>query len=481
MTQVKERVMSTVSAEFQVALLMSDIVEAKKVSDELRQMGIFAHYYNALDEFWLSLNATTPDLCIVDIALMSQGTLLFKSHPKVKNHELKYSFYYKESTKPLLASTFGLNHYGLIRADISITEQLKSTFKRRNDELRLRDEKQNLEERLNRLKIRGKRLTEAHELDHSKAQQHSALLELIKNFGRVSSPNQFMDRVIHSFEQWSSCKSFGIYHLNRSGQKLISPKVKKNKYRILPDVWLASDNDNGISSHASSMAHDVTYGLIEGELTEIKVRGNKENPDVIILAEFDTEELKGFDMSLLEMKLDSEYRSSLIAFYQKETGHHFDETVFKTFERMDNIQFHDVESEHKFVLLDFSKLSQFSLVHQTNRFHWNTFYNEFMADLSGLLDSKFKLSHLSCDKWIISLERKNIDIEFQKLKNFVSDLEAWRYFEDSTILFDRDLVPHIKFINPSSANTVRMLSDSTLDFMHDEPSLDVHQSVSLRD
>ncbi len=471
--------MSTVSTEFQVALLMSDIVEAKKVSDELREMGIFAHYYNALDEFWLSLNASTPDLCIVDVTLMSQGTLLFKSHPKVKNHELKYCFYYKESTTPLLNSTFGSNHYGLVRAEISLTEQLKSVFKRRNEELRLRDEKKDLETRLERLKIRGKRLSEVQAFDHHKSGQHNQLLELMRKFGSVTSPNEFMNRLIYSFENWSACKSFGIYHLNRSGQKLISPKIKKNKYKMLPDVWLASDNDNGISNHASSMAHDVSYGLIEGELTEIKVHGNKENPDVLILADFDQEQVKEFEWSLLELKLNSEYRSSLIEFYKRDTEEKFFETIFKTFERMDDIQFHKVESEHKFVLVDFSKLTQFTSTQNSNRFHWNTFYNEFVAELASLLNSKLKVSSLSCDKFIISLDRKNIDTEVQKLKSYVADLELWRYFEDSTAFLSNDLDPLVKFINPSSVNTIRMIEDSSLDFMHGEQGPKTRGGASL--
>ena len=83
-----------VNKEFQIALLMEDVVEAKAISDSLREIGIFAHYYSDLDELWVSLNTYTPDLCIVDVKKMSQGTLLFKNHSKVKSNTLKYCFYY---------------------------------------------------------------------------------------------------------------------------------------------------------------------------------------------------------------------------------------------------------------------------------------------------------------------------------------------------------------------------------------------------
>ena len=69
--------------KLQVALLMDDIAEAKVISDTLRDMGIFAHYYSELDEYWVAANTQSPDLTIVDVKKMSQGTLLFKNHQKV--------------------------------------------------------------------------------------------------------------------------------------------------------------------------------------------------------------------------------------------------------------------------------------------------------------------------------------------------------------------------------------------------------------
>lgn len=457
--------MSAVSADFQVAILMNDIVEAKRVSDELREIGIFAHYYNSLDELWLELNTTTPDLCIVDVKLMSQGTLLFKSHPKVKSDELKYCFYYKESTKILLNSTFGLKHYGLIRSEVSLSDQLKSVLRRRNDELRLKAKTEELATRLERLKVRSKRLSETHQLDSQKQRQHGQVLNLIKNFGIVKSPNDFMDRVISMLSGWEACHKFGIYHLNKTGQKLVSPKIKKEKYKIFPDLWLATECDDGIDDYARAMAFDVTFGLIDGDIKSLAVRGNKSNPDILILAEFNKKELENFEWKLLEMKLDSEYRSSLIQFYKQESKQNFEESIYATFARMDDIQYHQVEAEHKFVLVDFSRLTHFLGTQLDNRFHWNTFHKEFVSELAALLSPNFKISILNIDKFIISIDKMTLDLEFQKLKAFTEDFEAWRYFEDTTVMFANDLQPKIKFLNPSSVNTIRVSHDHFTEVM----------------
>ena len=123
--------------EFQVALLIDGVAEAKSISDGLRELGIFAHYYQDLDELWVALNTHTPDMCIIDVKRMSQGTLLFRNHPKVKNNSLKFAFYYKNTTEALLKSTSGMNHYGLIRAELNLVNQLKSVLLRRNEELKL--------------------------------------------------------------------------------------------------------------------------------------------------------------------------------------------------------------------------------------------------------------------------------------------------------------------------------------------------------
>ena len=457
--------MSAVSADFQVAILMNEIEEAKKVSDELREIGIFAHYYHSLDELWLNLNTSTPDLCIVDVKLMSQGTVLFKNHQKVKTNELKYCFYYKESTKTLLNSTYGMNHYGLIRSEINIKEQLMSALRRRNDELRLANERADLNSRLERLRMRSKRLSEVGGQNEAKQAQHDKVLELIKNFGKTNSPNEFMTRVVSMLEEWEDCKKFGIYHLNKTHQKLVSPVAKTPKYQHLPDLWLAQECNDGIDEYAKGMAYDVTFGLLEGDITTLSIRGSKKNPDIMILADFETENLKHFEWKLLETKLESEYKSTLIDFYKKDSVVTFEENIFNTFKRMDDIQFHQVEADHKFVLLDFSKLTQFLSTQMDNRFHWATFHKELTSELAEMMNIKLKVSILSFDKFVVSIDKSQLDLEFQKLQAFVEDFETWRYFEDTTVMFSNNMKAELKFISPSSINTIRLSSSDMAEMM----------------
>lgn len=73
---------STQGLELSVAILMDDLTAAKEVASALRQCDILAHHYHNLDEFWVASNIQTPDLVIVDVTKMSQGSVQFRMHLK---------------------------------------------------------------------------------------------------------------------------------------------------------------------------------------------------------------------------------------------------------------------------------------------------------------------------------------------------------------------------------------------------------------
>lgn len=451
--------------DFQVALLMEDVTEAKAISDGLREIGIFAHYYQDLDELWVSLNSYTPDLCIVDVKRMSQGTLLFKQHLKVKNHSLKFAFYYKDSTQMLLNSTFGLNHYGFIRAELNIQDQLKSILHRRNEELKLIEQIETLDGRVERLKSRSSRLTVQQEKDSFTISQSEKVNKFISDFGRVDSVENFINRSISSFSEMDGCIDFGIYKLNSTNQKLVSPKAKKMKYRNLPDLWLSSVCNEGITNYAIEMAYDVCYGLMDDELTALRIQGTFNNPDLLIIGNFDQEKTKNYNWNAIETKLNSEYRRAVaISNTSPEKASHHD-SIFETFKTLDNIQFHQSDSKHRHVLIDFSSLVTLVKQRSSNRFHWDAFAKEFNAELSDSLHGDFRISNYGVECFVVSIEKKYIESDFHKVKEFVGGFQFWRYFEDSSLVVSSDLAPDVRLIAPSSVNIIRQAQDGFNDIM----------------
>ncbi len=462
--------------EFQIALLMEDVVEAKTISDGLREIGIYAHFYQDLDELWVALNTHTPDLCIVDVKRMSQGSLLFKQHPKVKNNQLKFAFYYKDATQVLLNSTFGLNHYGLIRAELNLVDQLKSVLMRRNEELRLIEQADTLEGRINRLKVRSVRLTEAQEQNQREQKQNAECEELINAVGKTKSMGEFNKRLVYLFSEWDRCLEFGIYQLNSTNQKLVSLKSRKAKYKNLPDLWLSAECNEGIDPYATEMAYDVCYGLMDDGLISVNIKGAFNNPSMMLIGRFDKKNTDHFNWKALETKLSAEYRRLLLQDMTTPAQAGHTDSIFNTLQQLDDIHFHQVENTHRYALVDFSSLVSMVKQRSSNRFYWRAFASEFSAELGEILSGNFRISHYGVEAFLVGIDKKHIETDYNALKSYVEGFQFWRYFEDSSIIVSHDLAPEVRFVAPSSVNIVRQMQDGSADFM--QPAQDNVQTRS---
>lgn len=453
--------------EFQVALLIDDIQETKRISDALRELGIFAHYYQDLDEMWVALNAYTPGFCIVDVKKMSDGKVQFKSHPKVKNQSLKIAFYYKDTNKILLSSTAGINHYGLIRDDLDLSQQLQAIINRRTEERKLEEQINDLTSRVSRLKVRGNRLTEKQEEHHHKIEQLENLNDLIRQVGRVQTQHAFYQRILHVFSNWESCLEFGMYYLNNSKQKLVSPKGLAKSYKQLPDLWLNDKNSDGIDGYAQEMASDICFSEIEGELVNIRIEGLYNGPDILIWGKFEANSTKYFHWDLLEEKLNSEYRKIILlerdSIVRPKTN-----SIHNLLYELDEIQFNQVQSKYRYALIDFSGFLTMVRNRPKLRLNWKQFISDFSMELEQIFkNSTYRLTPVTPGHFVFSIGRENLEQDFQKLKAYLQDLELWRYFNDNSVLMNIDIAPKMSLISPSSVNLIRQIEDSSFDFMEE--------------
>jgi hypothetical protein len=358
-----------------------------------------------------------------------------------------------------------MNHYGFIRAELNLMDQLKAVLYRRNEELRLIEQNDTLNGRIERLKRRSVRLTQDQEKNNFIHGQNSKVNNLISQFGQVKSVEEFSKRTIQIFSEWDDCIDFGIYKLNSTNQKLISPKARLANYRNLPDLWLSSECENGIDNYAVEMAYDVCYGLMDEELVAIKIHGICDHPDMLLIGNFNQEKTKDLNWGSLETKLNSEYRKILAnGVSQVEKKSHQD-SIFDTFQSLDDIQFHKADSKHRHAIVDFSGLVSMIKQRHGNRFYWKAFANEFVAELSELLAGDFRITNYGVEGFIISIEKKYIETDFNKLKAFAADFQFWRYFEDSSLVVSHSLVPEVRFVAPSSVNLIRQIQDGFSDFM----------------
>ena len=443
--------------QFQVALLMDDISEARAVSDSLRDLGIYAHFYSELDEYWLDANTQTPDLTIIDVKKMSSGTLLFKNHPKVASNSLCYSFYFKEETRQLLTSTYGMGHYGYVRKEINLVGQIQSILRRRNDELHLIEQNILLASRVDRLQKRSQKIINDVQISYNFENQYQAMMDLVDRIGDANSKEDFIKKISNIFSEWSECAGFGMYHLTENGQKLISTKMSKPKYKELPELWLSRPCTKGIESYAIEMAEEISFDSISKKLRQVKVYGGSENPDIIILARFDEDRLQDFQWGLFEERISTKYKSYLLKNIDKVKSSNKEVTSWEAFSYMDDIYFHQAKSKHKLLEVDFSSLLNVVKERSGNRFYWKSFFADFNEELNSMLSGDYKISQYGVQNLMLFIDKTTLEEDFNKVKHLVSDFQYFRYFEDSNIMMTQNMYPEIKVVAPSAVNFLRQV------------------------
>ncbi len=451
--------------EISVALLMDDLASAKDIASALRQQNILAHYYQSLEEFWVATSIQAPDLAIVDVTKMSQGSIQFRTHPKVVDKTLTYAFFSKDSTKILLQSTLGLNPVGYIHHDPSLSAQIMCLVYRRIDEMRMIKEKTELETRIQRIQNRSQRLIS----ERSQAEEFRAHFDFIKQLCHEietdATKMDFSYALMGRFEKWDAIEAYGIYELNQNGQKLISPEISRKKYHPFPSLWLGQANKNGIENFALEMASQVANDLFESRPMVIKIHSGALNPDLIVFISFKEERMSGFPWDALETILSSSYRKLKLHQESPQYSSQF-LPMWEALDEMDNLQKHGLETDYKIIALSFTPLTNVIKKKSNNKFFWSSFYNDFFLQLSGRISKDTKISLLGPWHLILFIPVEKIEVEAQMLQSFIKQFGYWKFFEDTAQILSQEMLPELKLIPPSSSHYLKIFEKELTESLH---------------
>jgi DNA-binding NarL/FixJ family response regulator len=441
--------------ELSVAILMDDLVSAKELASALRQANILAHHYQNLDEFWVATSIQTPDLVIVDVTKMSQGSVQFRQHPKVVDKSLCYAFYSKDSTKILLQSTLGLQPYGYIHQDFTLSAQVMVLVQRREIELKRMEEMKDLESRVQRLQSRSQRLIS----DRSSAEEFKAHFEFIRNFcseiEEEAMKNDFTVSLLGKLENWAPIDGYGIYELGQSGQKLIAPEMTKRKYHPFPSLWLGQTNHHGIEPFAQEMALQVANDLFEIEPVMLKIHAGSNCPDLILFVSFREERMMNFPWDIFESMLSSSLRRLKLHQQLPQYTSQF-LPMWEALDNMDRMQRAGLESDDRILALSLIPLTEVARRKTQNKFYWSSFFNDFFIQLSGRLQKSTKLSLFGPWHVIFFIPKESFESESQMLQSFIKQFSYWKFFEDNSQVLSEDMFPVLKLIPASSAHYLRV-------------------------
>lgn len=446
---------TTQGSELTVAILMDDLVSAKEIASALRQNNVLAHHYQSLDEFWVASKLQVPDLTFVDVTKMSLGSVQFRSHPRVIDGTLRYAFVSKDSTKILLQSTHGLKAFGYINLDPSLPAQVTCLTERLLENVRSRKELQEMDQRIHRLQSRSQRLIS----ERSEAEEFRAHFEFIRNLcseiEMESARLDYTQSLINKLESWAVIDGYGIYELNQSGQKLISPESSRKKYHPFPALWLGQVNEHGIEEFAQDMASQVANDLFESDPVCLKIHAGHNHPDMVLFLTFTEARMASFPWDVLESMLSSSLRRLKLA---KQLPHYSSQFVpmWEALDDLDQLQKDQIAADTRILCLSLIPITSLARKRPQNKFYWASFFNDFFLQLSGRLQKTTKLSLFGPWHVMFFIPNSHFEAESQMLQTFTRQFSYWKFFEDNSLALTDQMLPSLKLIPASSAHYLKM-------------------------
>ncbi len=433
-----------------VAIVIEDLIVAKEMAQILKKNhGLTSFYHNSLSMFWReTLTNGLPSFAIIDVKRMSEGDLVLKNHPRVKDQTLQLAFYHTEATKILANSIASFTNLGVVSETMDLTNQLKNIVTRLESETELKDQNVVNEEAILRLKNRTARLVSDISEFKNREERTKEAMELVEQLENRMQKAPFMDALLNTMNQWERTINFGLYELNGTAQKLVAPVKKMAKYNELPSLWLGSLAKEGITENARNMSMQVAIDQLGLDVMTVKIQGAKKCPDMLMYVNVEKGVRDEFNWEVFSKLLSGVYARSLAQVQVKENQVKT-ESNLSSWELMHIIDEHHYNlkaAEIRLVNLSFKNLVDGIKSKSKMRFFWKTFYSDFVIELEKACGNDFKLSEFGVYHMNFLVKSDDLTKFMHRLEDFVVRFSYWRYFEDSSASLALNLYPEIKEI-----------------------------------
>ena len=453
--------------ELEVAILLDEIRDAKEISSVFKKAGVIPHFYEDFKSFWHGTLINVPDFCLVDVKRMSDGELVLKRHPNVKNEKMLLGFFYSEESAPLLYSTFEIFNLGFIKRGDNYSGQLKALLRRFNKLKVLTREN-------NRLEDNNKKLTKQVDLmvgatgEYKEKEHYGQMLKRIcLNLEQRRESEDFISACSEVFADWKEINEFACLQLAPSAQKLVSDKCISKKFKEIPPLWLGKANAQGIEFFAQNMANQVALELMGGELVSLMIYGKHQLPDRILVIKSDEPSfLSSFDWELFE-----KYLSGLHAHFRfrTEKDEKIPQRLINPWELFSLLDAHyrggqerGAMDEMTLIDVDFSDIVDLLRSKPQWRFYWQDFYRDFVGRFAGQYKLDFKICCMGVEHLGFITEKQYEEELFNSLKSYLVRYSYWRYFEEAELLLARTLKPGLQVIPLSPEVYLRHLEGSEI-------------------
>ena len=286
-------------------------------------------------------------------------------------------------------------------------------------------------------------------------------------FGEVGN-DSFINKLGSFLDRWQGCEFYSIYQLDKTTQKLQSPRNLSKKFRKLPQLNPPHKQSRGISRQCIDMAIEVSFDTLGKKTRLICIDDVAGQTQIIVLGSFTENKLKSFQWGLLEMKLSLEFiKSQAIKLVEKYENPHelvLDDLIgiFEDIE-LTNGSFHQVVAK-----VSFAKLNKFIGQEIDNKFLWTDFRQYLRDKLLDLFGGRIEFCFNGLNSLILLIDKENAQDDINQLNSFFNKTEYWNFFTKD-VLLSSNITPRVQI---AKANIETLLNDN----INDTKNNDLYQS-----
>jgi CheY-like chemotaxis protein len=438
------------SQAFTVAILMDQPEALKIVSRSLREMGIFAHFYSDMVEFWAQMKLSMPDLCLIDVMKTTDGESAFHKHPLIVKQKLPYALIYQPESAFLLTHiTWASGAQGLVHLDDTLTMQLKTLVERCRTHHQNQKQLLDLTDRFEKMQERSLRLIEQSQHHGMFKSHYETCQKIVAGIEEYAQKTDFTSALVRKLTEWNKLKRLGTYQLSPQNQKLISPDFNRTKYISLPSLWLGQECRNGIAPFAREMIYQVAHELFESEPMMINIHGSHTEPDMVLVCEVDEDMRIDFPWMILQQMIESLYRRCQLHIEtERKPQAHLD---FSTMlDEMDTLHFHQTDSTDKVLMVNLFPLWHFMRKKNRGKFYFEAFFKELTHQVQTQIHSTSRFAQMGPWAMLVMVKSPWLESEFRLLENLMKNFSYWKHFEDQNQLIHDHYLPQIKMISASA-------------------------------
>ena len=86
-----------------------------------------------------------------------------------------------------------------------------------------------------------------------------------------------------------------------------------------------------------------------------------------------------------------------------------------------------------------------------------------------MLSGNFRTSRYGAHCFVVMIDLKHLEKDFNRIRHYTEEFPYWRYFEDSSIVMQNNMKPVIKTMAPAAVSLVRTVQGQAQKVMENMP------------